>query len=106
VWVTRQRSRSGGVEVSALRRCRAARSKAERGYALAFDVVQPAAKAEPFGITREHVVDDVIALLVGACWHHLLKNHVVAEEGYDPERARQDARRLAPTANDLCVVPA
>src|ERR1700674_5422996 len=34
------------------------RSKAERGYALAFDVVQPAAKAEPFGITAEHVVDD------------------------------------------------
>jgi inorganic triphosphatase YgiF len=64
-------------------------SKAERGYALAFDVVQPAAKAEPFGITAEHVVDDVIALLVGACWHHLLKNHIVAEEGYDPERVHQ-----------------
>ena len=28
------------------------RSKAERGYALAFDVVQPAAKAEPVGISR------------------------------------------------------
>ena len=65
------------------------RSKAERGYALAFDVVQPAAKAEPFGITAEHVVDDVIALLVGACWHHLLKNHIVAEEGYDPEGVHQ-----------------
>src|ERR1700682_1202628 len=65
------------------------RSKAERGYALAFDVVQPAAKAEPFGITAEHVVDDVIALLVGSCWHHLLKNHVVAEQGYDPEGVHQ-----------------
>jgi triphosphatase len=65
------------------------RSKAERGYALAFDVVQPAAKAEPFGITVEHVVDDVIALLVGACWHHLLKNYIVAEEGYDPEGVHQ-----------------
>jgi triphosphatase len=65
------------------------RSKAERGYALAFDVVQPAAKAEPFGITAEQVVDDVIALLVGACWHHLLKNHIVAEEGYDPEGVHQ-----------------
>ena len=65
------------------------RSKAERGYALAFDVVQPAAKAEPFGITAEHMVDDVIALLVGSCWHHLLKNHTVAEEGSDPEGVHQ-----------------
>jgi inorganic triphosphatase YgiF len=39
------------------------RSKAERGYALAFDVVQTAAKAESVGITAEHAVDDVIALL-------------------------------------------
>src|ERR1700675_4364042 len=48
------------------------RSKAERGYALAFDVVQSAAKAESFSVifTAEHVVDDVIALLVGSCWHH------------------------------------
>jgi triphosphatase len=65
------------------------RSKAERGYALAFDVVQPAAKAELFGITAEHVVDDVIALLVGSCWHHLLKNHTVAEKGSDPEGVHQ-----------------
>lgn len=65
------------------------RSKAERGYALAFDVVQPAAKTELFGITAEHVVDDVIALLVGSCWHHLLKNYTVAEEGSDPEGVHQ-----------------
>jgi len=65
------------------------RSKAERGYALAFGFVQPAAKAEPLGITAEHVVDDVIALLVAGCWHHLLKNHMVAEEGHDPEGAHQ-----------------
>ena len=65
------------------------RSKAERGYALAFDVVQPAAKAEPVGISAEHVVDDVIAKLVGACWHHLLKNHTVAEKGVDPEGVHQ-----------------
>jgi triphosphatase len=65
------------------------RSKAERGYALAFDVVQPAAKAVPIGITAEHLVDDVIALLVGACWHQLLKNHIVAEEGHDPEGVHQ-----------------
>jgi triphosphatase len=65
------------------------RSKSERGYALAFDVVQPAAKAELFGIAAEHVVDDAIALLVGSCWHHLLKNHTVAEKGADPEGVHQ-----------------
>jgi triphosphatase len=65
------------------------RSKAERGYALAFDVVNPAAKAKPFGVVAEHLVDDVIALLVGACWHHLLKNHTVVEEGSDPEGVHQ-----------------
>jgi triphosphatase len=65
------------------------RSKAERGYALAFDVAQPAAKAELFGITAEHVVDDVIALLAGSSWHHLLKNHTVAEKGSDPEGVHQ-----------------
>jgi inorganic triphosphatase YgiF len=65
------------------------RSKAERGYALAFDVVQPAAKAGSISITTEHVVDDVIALLVGSRWHHLLKNHAVAEKGSDPEGVHQ-----------------
>ncbi|MEH2589445.1 triphosphatase [Bradyrhizobium sp. AZCC 1721] len=65
------------------------RSKAERGYALAFDVVRPAAKAEPLSITAEDVVDDVIAHLMGACWHHLLKNHMVAQEGTDPEGVHQ-----------------
>ena len=64
-------------------------SKAERGYALAFDVVQPAAKAELFDITAEHVVDDVVALLMGSCWHHLLKNYTVAEQGSDPEGVHQ-----------------
>jgi len=65
------------------------RSKAERGYRLAFDVVQPAAKAETLSITADHAVDDVIALLVGSCWHHLLKNHAVAEEGSNPEGVHQ-----------------
>ena len=65
------------------------RSKSERGYALAFNLVQPATKAEPVGISAEHVVDDVIAQLVGACWHHLLRNHAVAEEGSDPEGVHQ-----------------
>lgn len=65
------------------------RSKAERGYALAFDIAPPATKAELVGITAEHMVDDVIALLVGSCWHHLLKNHPVAEEGSNPEGVHQ-----------------
>src|ERR1700731_4641192 len=65
------------------------RSKAERGFALAFNVVQPASKAEPSGIAVEHAVDDVIARLVGSCWHHLLKNHAVAEKGSDPEGVYQ-----------------
>ena len=65
------------------------RSKAERGYALAFDVAQPAAKAEPVGLTDGHAVDDAIALLVGASWHHLLNNHAVAEQGSDPEGVHQ-----------------
>ena len=65
------------------------RSKSERGFALAFNVVQPAAKADPSGISAEHLVDDVIARLVGSCWHHLLKNHAVAENGSDPEGVYQ-----------------
>jgi triphosphatase len=65
------------------------RSKAERGFALAFNVVQPAAKAELSGITAEQVVDDVIARLIGSCWHHLLKNHAVAQKGSDPQAVYQ-----------------
>jgi triphosphatase len=65
------------------------RSKAERGYALAFDVVPAAAKAASFDITAEHVVDDVIALLMGSCWDHLLRNYTVAEGGSDPEGVHQ-----------------
>ena len=73
------------------------RSKSERGFALAFDIVQPAAKAELSGIAVEHAVDDVIARLIGSCWHHLLKNHAVAEKGSDPEgvyQMRTALRRL------------
>ncbi|MHC2338366.1 CYTH and CHAD domain-containing protein [Bradyrhizobium sp. USDA 4454] len=65
------------------------RSKAERGYSLAFDVAPSAAKAESSGISADLVVDDVIARLVGSCWHHLLKNHAVAEQGTDPEGVHQ-----------------
>lgn len=64
-------------------------SKAERGYALAFDIVPLAANATPVNITVEHAVDDVIALLGGACWHHLLSNHAVAKQGSAPEGVHQ-----------------
>jgi len=61
--------------------------------------VQPAAKAEPFALPRRRV-DDVIALLVGSCWHHLLKNHAVVLEGSDAEGVHQmrvALRRLRPS---------
>ena len=51
--------------------------------------MQPAAKAGSVSITAEHAVDDVIALLVGACWHHLLNNDAVAKDGSDPEGVHQ-----------------
>jgi triphosphatase len=65
------------------------RSKAARGHALAHGIVEPAAKAEPVAVTAELAVDDVIALLVQACWRHLLENLVPAEEGVDPEGVHQ-----------------
>ncbi len=67
----------------------ATQSKAERGYALAFDTTPAAAKAEALDIAPDQTVDDVIALLVGGCWHHLLKNQKVAENGKDPEGVHQ-----------------
>ena len=51
----------------ARRRAAAGRHAQQGGNAataLAFDVVQPASTAELLGITAEHAVDDVIALLV------------------------------------------
>jgi hypothetical protein len=71
------------------RRCRSAHGARRNGYALAFDLVQPAAKADPVSISAEPAVDDVIALLAGACWHHLLNNHAVAKERSDPEGVHQ-----------------
>ncbi|WP_315834843.1 CHAD domain-containing protein [Bradyrhizobium prioriisuperbiae] len=67
----------------------ATQSKAERGYALAFDTTPASAKAESPDIAANQTVDDVIALLVGGCWHHILKNRKVVEDGKDPEGVHQ-----------------
>ncbi len=64
-------------------------SKSDRGYNLAFDAVPKATKAMPTGIAAGHTVDDVIALLLGACQHQLLANQPVAERGIDPEGVHQ-----------------
>jgi triphosphatase len=63
-------------------------SKADRGYGLAFDTMK-ATKAVPAGISVEHSIDDVIAVLLGACQHHLLMNQGVADCGRDPEGVHQ-----------------
>ena len=81
------------------------RSKAERGYALAFDVVQPAATAELLGITAEDAVDDVIALLVDPLASSSEKS-CRGEGRIGPRRRAPDAHRLAPLADDLCAVRA
>ncbi|MGN6286011.1 MAG: CYTH and CHAD domain-containing protein [Afipia sp.] len=65
------------------------RSKAEHGYLIAFDVVQPAVKATLPDITAEHAVNDVIARHAEACWHHILKNFAVVQEGSDTEGVHQ-----------------
>jgi len=84
-----------GTSCSTLRRYGSAR--AARRNAASARVRRPAAaaKAELFGITAEHVVDDVIALLVGSCWHHLLKNHTVLEKGSDPKACTRCASPCA-----------
>ncbi|UGV28228.1 CYTH and CHAD domain-containing protein [Rhodopseudomonas boonkerdii] len=64
-------------------------SKAERGYALAFDAMPRAKDAAPVNISVDHTVDDVVTLLMGACWHHLLSNHAVAEQAFAPESVHQ-----------------
>jgi inorganic triphosphatase YgiF len=64
-------------------------SKSDRGYALAFDMQPEAEKATAPGITTEHTVDDVIAVLLGSCQHHMLANQAVAEGGHDHEGVHQ-----------------
>jgi triphosphatase len=63
-------------------------SKADRGYGLAFDT-RKATRAPPPGISADHTTDDVIALLLSTCQHHMLANQSIAERGTDPEGVHQ-----------------
>jgi triphosphatase len=65
------------------------RSKAERGYDLAFGMASKGTKATPPSITAEHTLDDVVGLLLANCQHHLLANQAVAEAGQHPEGVHQ-----------------
>ncbi|MGA3401259.1 MAG: CHAD domain-containing protein [Acetobacteraceae bacterium] len=64
-------------------------SKADRGYALAFDMELEATKAKPPDITPESTVDDVIATILGSCQHHVLANQAVAMHARNPEGVHQ-----------------
>src|SRR5262249_32204942 len=65
------------------------RSKAERGYEIAFGVTPKETKATPSSITAEHTLDDIVGLLLASCQHHLLANQAVAEAGQHPEGVHQ-----------------
>ncbi len=64
-------------------------SKADQGYALAYDAVPRVAKAERSAISAEHRVDDVVAMLMSAGQQHLLANQAIVEDGRDPEGVHQ-----------------
>ncbi len=80
------------------------RSKAERGYDLAFGVAPRGTKATPPSITAEHTVDDFVGLLLANCQHHLLANQAMAEAGQHPEGVHQmrvALRRMRTACNVL-----
>jgi inorganic triphosphatase YgiF len=64
-------------------------SKADRGYALAFDAVPQVTKAETSAISPKHSVDDVIAMVMSAGQQHLLANQAILEYGREPEGVHQ-----------------
>jgi triphosphatase len=64
-------------------------SKADRGYALAFDAVPMVGKAERSAIGAKHSADDVIAIVMSAGQRHLLANQAIIEHGRDPEGVHQ-----------------
>ncbi len=79
-----------GLELLAIAPLRiGVRSKAERGYDLAFGMASMGTKATPPAITAEHTLDDVVGLLLANCQHHLLANQAVAEAGQHPEGVHQ-----------------
>jgi inorganic triphosphatase YgiF len=64
-------------------------SKADRGYALAYDAVPMVGKAGRSAIGAKHSVDDVIAFVMSAGQRHLLANQAIVEHGRDPEGVHQ-----------------
>jgi inorganic triphosphatase YgiF len=64
-------------------------SKADRGYALAFDAMPQVTKAERSAISAKHCVDDIIASVMSAAQQHLLANQAILEYGCDPEGVHQ-----------------
>lgn len=64
-------------------------SKAERGYALAFDKQSGAAKASPAGLDGSDTVDEGIAKLLASCRDHLMANLAAAESGQDRDGVHQ-----------------
>jgi triphosphatase len=65
------------------------RSKAERGYDLAFGSAPQAVKAAAPILALGCAVDDIVAVLLGACQYQVLANQAVAEAGGDPEGVHQ-----------------
>lgn len=64
-------------------------SKAERGYALAFDMPPVAVKAGPAGISAADDIDEATAKLLRSCHRHLMANLAAARSGRDPEGVHQ-----------------
>jgi inorganic triphosphatase YgiF len=65
------------------------RSKADRGYDLAFGLAPKATRATATAITAAHTLDDVVGVLLATCQHQVLANQSVAEAGRDPEGVHQ-----------------
>jgi triphosphatase len=65
------------------------RSKAERGYDLAFGSAPQAVKAAAPILAPSCTVDDIVAALLGSCQFQVLANQAVAEAGHDPEGVHQ-----------------
>ena len=67
----------------------ALRSKAERGFALAFDAAPAVHGARQLLASGEVALDDAFAQLLRSTLHHLLLNQPAAEDGRDPEGVHQ-----------------
>lgn len=64
-------------------------SKAERGYRLAFGTTLAAEKSAPSEVAPDATVDEALATILQACFHHVLANLPLAERGEHPEGVHQ-----------------